>query len=157
MQEVLFLRPLDALSLDIAADLHRLAFTPLGERPWSRQELAELLASPGVQGLLLQLGAKEVGFALCRVAADEAELLTLAVDPAHQRRGVGRSLLAAAIEHVAGAGARTLYLEVAVDNRGARALYDKAGFEESGRRATYYPREDGRTADALLMHFKLVG
>ena len=62
--------------------------------------LAELVASPGVAGLLLQVDGHDAGFALCRVAADEAELLTIAVRPARRRQGAARRLLAAVIDHV---------------------------------------------------------
>ena len=61
--------------------LHGESFAPLGERAWTRQDVAGLLASPGVAGLLLQADGRGRGFALCRVAADEAELLTIAVRP----------------------------------------------------------------------------
>ena len=78
-------RSLGTRDLDHAAGLHREGFAALGERPWTRQELAELLASVGVHGLLIEACGHAVGFALCRVAADESELLTLAVSPAHRR------------------------------------------------------------------------
>ena len=92
--------PLGALDLDRAAALHAESFAALGERAWTRQDIAELVASPGVAGLLLQVDGHDAGFALCRVAADEAELLTIAVRPARRRQGVARRLLAAVIDHV---------------------------------------------------------
>ncbi len=79
--------PLGALDLDRAAALHAESFAALGERAWTRQDIAELVASPGVAGLLLQIDGHDAGFALCRVAADEAELLTIAVRPARRRQG----------------------------------------------------------------------
>ena len=128
---------------------------PLGERAWTRQDLAELLASPGVAGLLLQVDGRDAGIALCRVAADEAELLTIAVRPAERRRGAGRRLLTAVIEHAREAGARTLFLEVGADNPPARALYEAMGFRVVGRRAAYYRRGEGPAADALVMRLSL--
>ena len=94
------LRPLGALDLDRAAALHAEAFVPFGERAWTRQDMAELLASPGVAGLLLEVDGGDAGLAICRVAADEAELLTIAVRPAYRRRGAARRLLTAVIDHV---------------------------------------------------------
>lgn len=146
---------LSALDLARAAALHGEAFAPAGERGWTRQELAELLATPGVAGLLMHDGDRDVGFALHRVVADEAELLTIAVRPALRRRGAGRRLLAAAITHARAAGAASLFLEVAVDNHAARQLYEAAGFELVGRRAAYYRRRDGEAADALVMRLTL--
>lgn len=145
------LRAMGALDLDLAASLHGEAFARLGERPWTRQEVAELLASRGVKGFVLAVRDEAIGFALMRVAADEAELLTLAVRPSHWRRGAGRALLDAVIGASRKLGARTLFLEVGADNDAARALYDRAGFEVAGRRQGYYRRAAGPPADAVVM------
>jgi [ribosomal protein S18]-alanine N-acetyltransferase len=151
----LVLWPLGALHLDRAAAMHGESFGPLGERAWTRQDLAELLASPGVTGLLLQAEGRDAGIALCRVAADESELLTIAVRPTERRRGAGRWLLAAVIDHVRDAGARTLFLEVGADNPAAQALYEAMGFQVIGTRAAYYRRGAGPPADALIMRRSL--
>ncbi len=146
---------LTALDLDRAAALHGEAFAPVGERGWTRQEIAELLATPGVVGLLLRSGDDDVGFALYRIAAGEAELLTIAVRPSLRRRGAGRGLLAATVEQVREAGAGALFLEVAVDNQAARRLYEAAGFHSVGVRPAYYRRTDGSMTDALVMRLTL--
>jgi ribosomal-protein-alanine N-acetyltransferase len=148
-------RRLGALDLDLASRMHGLAFAPLGERVWTRQDMAELLASPGAAGWVVQLAEKAIGFALCRVAADEAELLTIAVHPEERRRGAGRALLAAAIDHARTAGARALFLEVGADNPAALALYGKAGLRAVGRRRSYYRRGEGPPADAIVMRLTL--
>jgi [ribosomal protein S18]-alanine N-acetyltransferase len=145
------LRALGALDLDMASGLHRAAFAPLGERGWTRQDMAELVASPGVSGVVLLNAGEAVGFALCRVAVDEAELLTIAVEPSQRRRGAGRALLAAVIERVRAAGAATLFLEVGADNPAALALYQQNDFHTVGRRAGYYARGARPAADALVM------
>ena len=144
-------RPVDARDLDLASALHRAAFAALGERGWTRQEMAELLASPGVTGVILLSPPREIGFALCRVAADEAELLTIAVDAGHRRRGAGRALLDAVIDRAATAGAARLFLEVAADNPAACSLYKQKLFRTVGRRKGYYQRKAGAAADALIM------
>ena len=149
------LRPLGALDLDRAAALHCEAFVPMGERGWTRQDFAELLATPGVVGFLLQAGAADVGMAVCRVAADEAELLTIAVHPAHRRTGAGRCLLDALIGWARTAGARALFLEVGADNPAARALYASAGFAAVGHRTAYYARGSRPAADAVVMRLTL--
>lgn len=149
------LRALGTRDLDLAASLHHGAFTPMGERAWSRQELAELLASQGVKGFVLAAESDAIGFALMRMAADEAELLTLAVHPAHWRRGAGRALLEAVIGTSRSLGARTLFLEVGADNDAARALYGHAGFEAMGRRQGYYRRAAAAPADAIVMRLAL--
>ena len=148
------LRPIGALDLDRAARLHRDAFAPLGERPWTRQDMAELLASPAAGGLLLQVDGEDAGMALWRTTVDEAELLTIAVQAGHRRRGAGRALLDAVIERVRVCGARVLFLEVGVDNPPALSLYAQLGFTEVGRRIGYYQRHHG-LADALILRLGL--
>lgn len=149
------LRPLGALDLDGAAKLHAEAFVPMGERGWTRHDIAELLSSPGVGGFMIQAEGAEIGMALWRLAADEAELLTIAVARQGRRAGAGRRLLARVIEQAGSGGARTLFLEVGVDNFAARRLYDSLGFEVVGRRAAYYSRGVLPPVDALVMRLTL--
>ncbi len=149
------LNRLGALDLDLAARLHGEAFASFGERAWTRQDIGELLASPGVAGWGLQSDGATIGFALCRVAADEAELLTIAVEPDRHRRGAGRALLAAVMAHARESGAGSLFLEVGADNPAALALYAQAGFRAVGRRDAYYLRGTNPPADALVMRLTL--
>lgn len=111
-------------------------------RPWTAAEFAALAASPGVF-LLTEAG----GFLLGRVAAGEAELLTLAVPGPARRRGIGRALVAGFEREAARRGAATAFLEVASDNAAASALYRGAGWHQAGRRAGYY----GAGIDALIL------
>ena len=83
-------------------------------------------------------------------AADECEILDIAVDPAARRNGLGARLLAAALAAAATRGARRCFLEVRASNAGAQAFYRAAGFVEDGRRKDYYRSGQGRE-DALLM------
>jgi [ribosomal protein S18]-alanine N-acetyltransferase len=149
------LRPLGALDLDLAAGLHGEAFRALGERGWSWQDLAGLLASPGAGGFLLDDAGACVGLAICRIVLDEAELLTIAVRPAHRRTGAGRALLLAVVERARGSGAKQLFLEVGADNPAALALYAAAGFQPVGGRRAYYPRGQRPAADAIVMRLEL--
>ncbi|TYO89195.1 GNAT family N-acetyltransferase [Oceanicella actignis] len=132
-----------------AAAIHAAAFP---HEPWSARAIADLAAAPG--GFLL-LDAAQDGFALGRVAADEAELLMLAVAPGARRRGAGRGLLAAFEARAAAMGARTAHLEVAADNAPALGLYRSAGYARAGLRPRYYSRPDGARIDAVLMTRKL--
>lgn len=130
-------------ALPALAALHAQAF----DAPWSEAAFADLLGQAGV----FALAAGDQGFILCRVVADEAEILTLAVRPEARRRGVGRVLVGAASATARGSGAERLFLEVAHDNASALALYRSVGFTEVGRRRAYYPRSDGTAADALVL------
>jgi ribosomal-protein-alanine N-acetyltransferase len=123
------------------AALHALAFAP-GEH-WDAETFGSQFALPGVFGFL----SPEAGFVLARVAADEGEILTIAVAPSARRAGWGRALLRAAEQKAAAEGARKMFLEVAPGNVAARALYAAAGYGAVGRRKGYY--KDG--SDALLL------
>jgi ribosomal-protein-alanine N-acetyltransferase len=91
------------------------------------------------------------GLVLMRAIAGEAEVLTLAVHPAHRRHGLGRAVLQAGLDLAAAAAAEAVFLEVAADNAAALALYRVAGFEAVGRRAGYYARAAGAGMDALVL------
>lgn len=103
-----------------------------------------MLASPESFGLIARDGAATVGFALCRVAADECEVLTLVVASRFRRHGIGRRLLDGVLERAGAHGARSVFLEVADDNVAARALYAEAGFRRVGVREGYYRRGASR-------------
>jgi ribosomal-protein-alanine N-acetyltransferase len=131
--------PADAARL---AALHAAAF----DSPWSEAEIARIAAESG--GLAL---VEEGGFILCRVVAEEAEILTLAVDGPARRRGLGRALVEAACAEAARRGAGRLFLEVAADNEAARSLYAAAGFAQVGLRRGYYARPGGPPVDGLVL------
>jgi ribosomal-protein-alanine N-acetyltransferase len=130
------------------ARLHAACFTT--PRPWSAAEIAALLDSPHVFARMT-----DGGFLLGRVIADEAELLTLAVDPALRRRGIARALLAQFLDVARNRGAARAFLEVAADNAAALALYRGAGFAEDGLRRGYYRQAGGGAVDALLLSTRL--
>ncbi len=118
--------------------LHGLAF----DRVWSPSDFLGFLGD-GAIAYLTHANGTAVAMGLFRPIGDEAEVLTLATDPAHRGRGLAGALLAAAMGRLAAGGVRTLTLEVAADNPSARAVYDRAGFREIGRRRAYYPRPTG--------------
>lgn len=139
-----------------AAVLSALYETAFAEA-WAPDQLTQLLSGPGVFALIaLDQAGEPAGYALGRVAADEAELLSIALLPDRRRRGDGRRLLDALAERCAAAGAATLFLEVATDNAAALALYRGAGFQEAGLRKGYYKVGD-TTVDAIVMKRDLGG
>jgi [ribosomal protein S18]-alanine N-acetyltransferase len=133
------------MSPEAMATLHARCFTD-APRPWTAPEFAALLAEP--TSLLCTAPG---GFALGRLAADEAELLTLAVDPGSRRRGIGRRLVAALEAAARARGAEAVFLEVAEGNAAARALYAACRYAEVGRRPGYYP---GAVPSAALVLVK---
>lgn len=89
-----------------------------------------------------------VGFICCRVTADEAEVLNLAVLPSSRRLGAASSLLAEAIRQSLARGARRMFLEVRETNQPAIGFYERHGFRLSSRRRAYYADPP---ADALVL------
>ncbi len=87
---------------------------------------------------------KVLGFAAFHRVIDEADLGNLAVDPAHQRQGIGRALLQEARRRLLAAGAKRVFLEVRESNHSALQLYYSLGYGLQARRKEYYrdPVED---------------
>ena len=94
---------------------------------------------------------KVIGFAVSRMAADEAEILSIAIDADERGRGLSRNLLLTHLGHLAGRGVRSIFLEVEENNQPARRLYEWAGFGVVGRRERYYQQAGGEQLNALLM------
>jgi ribosomal-protein-alanine N-acetyltransferase len=113
------------------------------EQGWSAETFGRLLASPGTFSLVAFEGDTKVGFALIRVAADEAEILSIGVIPSARRRGIAARVLVQGAKCAARAGARKLFLEAGVRNPSALSLYRKFGFREVGHRPGYYGAESG--------------
>lgn len=132
------------MSPEALSELHHKCFsTP---RPYSAAEFRSLLDSPSVALL-----TNPSGFLLYRLVVDEAELLTLAVDPDARRQGHGRALLDRFLDDTRSRGAVQVFLEVAADNQAAQTLYRAAGFRVSGLRKAYYSGSGGQKIDAITM------
>jgi len=128
--------------------LHQASF----ETPWDHKAFGELLAMPGSFLLVARRAPSEniMGFVLFRIAADEAEIITIAVDPAHRGQRIGEALVAGAVAQARAFGASKLILEVAEDNVAAIGLYERMGFSTAGRRPAYYERKVGRVAAHIM-------
>lgn len=129
------------------ARLHSAAF----HRGWSEDELESLLLDRSVIAHRALAGRKLVGFILSRVAADEAEILSIAVAASRRSRGLARQLLDLHLRRLAGLGTRSVFLEVDPDNVPARRLYQRAAFQEVGHRPGYYPQQAGGAASPALV------
>jgi [ribosomal protein S18]-alanine N-acetyltransferase len=129
------------------AQLHGASF----HRGWGETEFESMLSERNTLVHRLRIGRKIVGFAVSRMAADEAEILSIAVAASHRGRGLSRNLLLTHLGHLAGRGVHTVFLEVEENNQPARRLYERAGFGVAGRRERYYQQPDGEQLNALLM------
>ena len=129
----------------VLAALHQDGF----DSPWTAQAFVDLLSQETVTGWFA--GKSEpVGFILIQTAAEESEILTLAVASSHRRCGIARKLVAQALSESRDASVAIFHLEVAEVNTAAIALYQGAGFAPSGRRPNYYSKT-GEAVDAILM------
>jgi ribosomal-protein-alanine acetyltransferase len=126
-----------------AASIEGVLAASAGASQWSAGDLLHL-AKMGTRIWVAEQAGEVMGASATRTVAEEVEVLTLGVAPLWRRRGVGRSLMDAALSEAGQAGARQVFLEVRESNRGARAFYAALGFFESGRRRAYYrdPAED---------------
>jgi ribosomal-protein-alanine N-acetyltransferase len=141
--------------VDVLSAIHDESF----ERRWSADEFASLLSQPNVLCLTARrtgvMGARRiVGFILLRYAADEAEILTIAVAAASRGRGTGRRLVEEVMRLVYREHIGALFLEVDENNVRALSLYRSLGFQEVGRRPAYYG-PGANTSCALVMRLQL--
>jgi [ribosomal protein S18]-alanine N-acetyltransferase len=155
------LRPLRNADFDRVLELERVLF---GAGAWTYGMLADELAALGrwyvvaeptgpAASAVYGPGSKPVaGYAGLWFDGDVAQVMTVGVDPAYQRHGVGRALLQALVARSRELRASAVLLEVRVDNDAALALYERAGFERIGLRKRYYQPED---KDAFTMRLEL--
>ena len=134
------------MTIDDMAAIHAAAFDD--GRAWSKAELHQLLQSADTFSVTAGRA-----FAIGRVIAGEAELLTLATAPGSRRKGLGRACLDAFIDAAAARGATAIFLEVAADNTAALALYGAAGFDHVGQRKGYYRQGRPAPVDAITMRY----
>jgi [ribosomal protein S18]-alanine N-acetyltransferase len=143
------IRPLRSDRAEPCAAIHATAFA----HPWSPAEFEALLSSKTTIGAAaIDAASDELrGFAISRLAADEAEILTIAVHNGVRNRGVGRALMIDIVSRLAASQVRFLFLEVEQTNLTAMALYSRLGFREVGQRRGYYQKQDGSAATALVL------
>ncbi|MGH3920221.1 MAG: ribosomal protein S18-alanine N-acetyltransferase [Pseudonocardiaceae bacterium] len=134
--------PMTTADVGRCTELEQLLFD--GDDPWSPEAFLEALTA-GHHYLSAREDGSLIGYAGLARVGGEAEIHTLAVDPAHQGRGIGRALLRTMLDHAAGT---TVFLEVRTDNEAAIQLYRSEGFVVIGTRRGYY-RPSG--ADAFTM------
>jgi [ribosomal protein S18]-alanine N-acetyltransferase len=141
----------DTFQAPALAALHGQCF-PQG---WSDDTFRQLLATSEVRAMVARADSAEIiGFILVRVAADECEILSLAVAPKRRCQGIGSKLIEAGAHEAFACGACAMFLEVDVNNTAATYLYRKLGFKEVGRRTGYYRICDS-LADALILRCEL--
>jgi ribosomal-protein-alanine N-acetyltransferase len=125
------------------------------EDAWTRQMFAAEFAQPSSRRLYLvaEAGKTVVGYGgMMFTGGPQADVVTLAVSPAHWGQGTGSALLTALVEEAGKRGCAEVLLEVREDNPRARQLYLRHGFTEVGIRRGYYQPSG---VDAVVMRKEL--
>ncbi|WP_455480227.1 ribosomal protein S18-alanine N-acetyltransferase [Bartonella sp. B23] len=140
------------LQIDDSAPLHEIyqnCFIPA----WEKQAFDNFLQDHSIFGYKASLIGEPnqiLGFCLCRLILDEAEIITIAVQPHFHRKGIGTLLLDSILRHLHHEGTIKLFLEVEETNLSALNLYQHFKFEKIAKRLAYYQSKDSRT-DAIVM------
>ena len=141
-------RPATRADLAQVVALERAAFAD----PWSADAFRECVDA-GVTFLAAVRGAAVVGYVVARSAADQGEILNVAVAPDARRQGIGAGLVRRALAALAAQGARQVFLEVRESNAPGIALYRGLGFAPVSRRTGYYRRP---VEDAIILAAAIV-
>jgi len=119
------------------------------EFPWSHGVFRDCLLA-GYQCVVLERDGELAGYGILSVAAGEAHILNLCIEPAYRSRGYGERLLDEILFRARTLSVREIFLEVRPSNANAIALYKKKGFHQVANRPAYYQSHEGREDAAVL-------
>jgi ribosomal-protein-alanine N-acetyltransferase len=129
----------------LVSDIERRAY----DFPWSHGVFRDCLLA-GYTCIVLERDERVVGYAILSVAAGEAHVLNLCVDPHYRNQGYGDRLLDEVLLRARHAGVKEVFLEVRPSNVNALSLYRKKGFRQIASRRAYYQAKNGREDAAVL-------
>lgn len=118
---------------------------------WSENSVRTQIENQKI--IVLKYNEDIIGYCIFMIAADEGEILRIAIDKKMRRSGMGKKLLSSVIREMAESGCTEVFLEVRAGNNGAIALYKSMGFEETGIRKGYY-RDNGEDAKLFKLSKK---
>lgn len=145
------IRPMTHDDLSQVSDIERRSY----DFPWSHGVFRDCLLA-GYQCVALERDGLVAGYGILSIAAGEAHILNLCVEPLHRAHGYGALLLDELLARSRAAGVEEIFLEVRPSNETAIALYRKKGFRQVARRPKYYQAHQGRE-DAAVLSKKLTG
>ena len=131
--------------LSEVSDIERRSY----DYPWSHGVFRDCLLA-GYQCIVLEREERVAGYGVLSIAAGEAHILNLCIDPTHRARGYGEQMLNEMLGRARSAGVEEVFLEVRPSNEAAITLYRKKGFHQVARRPKYYQARDGREDAAVL-------
>ena len=131
--------------LSMVSDIERRSY----EFPWSHGVFRDCLLA-GYHCVVLERDGRVAGYGILSIAAGEAHILNLCIDPNYRSLGYGEQVLDAILARSRAANVREIFLEVRPSNGTALALYRKKGFHSVARRPAYYQASEGREDAAVL-------
>ncbi len=134
----------DLIELDEATNPH----------PWTGKQWVDSLENHTCYGWWQDESL--LGFAVCMITLDEAELLLIAIAPEFQRQKLGSQLIHSILQELSAQAVQKLFLEVRESNEAACGFYIRHSFEQAGRRKGYYPTSQGREDALLYTHAVMV-
>jgi ribosomal-protein-alanine N-acetyltransferase len=140
------IRKMTLQDVPVVAEMDRISFS----LPWpERAFVFEVASNPAARcWVAVDDDERIVGMLVLWMIVDEAHIATIATHPDFRKHGIGKRILAEALQAAHAEGARKALLEVRAGNEAAQAMYRKFGFEAAGRRPRYY-KDNGE--DAILM------
>ena len=144
------IRDMNHDDLAMVSDIERRSY----EFPWSHGVFRDCLLA-GYQNMVLAREERVAGYAILSVAAGEAHILNLCIEPEFRALGYGERMLDELLYRARSASVREIFLEVRPSNNTALGLYRKKGFHQIAARPAYYQAADGRE-DAAVLAKKLV-
>lgn len=142
-------RSMTASDLLQVADIEQRSY----EFPWSHRLFRDCLLSE-YTCIVLRRSEDIVGYCILSIAAGEAHILNLCVEPKVRKLGYGNLLLNEILARAKAVSVKQVFLEVRPSNEHAVALYRKKGFRQIAERPAYYQAHDGRE-DAAVMSLLL--
>ena len=141
----IFLRTMSHEDLSLVSDIERRSY----EFPWSHGVFRDCLLA-GYQCVVLERNSDVAGYSVLSIAAGEAHILNICVDPDFRSMGYGEQLLDEVLFRTRTTSVREIFLEVRPSNHAALNLYRSVGFDEVGVRPSYYQAQRGRE-DAVIL------
>jgi len=146
----LYIRVLKEADIGSVLDIERKMYN----YPWSEEIFRDCL-KVGYSNWALIKDNNFIGFAILSIAAGEAHILNICLDPAYKRQGFGKKFLDELFIVAKKKKVDCIFLEVRPSNVAAVNLYKKIGFKQIGQRKNYYPAADSGREDALVLSYNL--
>ena len=120
--------------------------------PWSKESYCNEIHNRWSRYFVCEADGRIVGYSGIWNVFDESNIMTIVVDQAFRKQGIGRRLMEAMEDSAREQNGKTILLEVRPSNEAALRLYASLGYVEISRRTAYYPNNQ---EDALILCKKL--